>query len=389
MCMKIAIDAVAANNKIRTGVGEYAFQILSHMMKTTSSSEEVVLYTSEPLNDNWPELPGNWKNVVLKWKLPGWSMFRLNFELVRSKSDVVFCPGSKVPFFAPSRKSKNRASVTTIHDVGFARIPEHYSGSDLRGQKSGIKRAIKKCAHLLSVSEFTKKELVDIYKINERRVTVSHLGIENVLNDISKNEIELVRSKYHLSKHYFLFVSRLDSKKNVENLISAFTIFKQSKGFGDPHELVLVGPDGFSAQRIKSLAKSSIAKDSIDILGAVSDEEKKALYAGALGYINVSWYEGFGLTPLEAASFKVPAIMSDVPAHREVMGNGAVYVSPKAASEIASVIDKFADNASYREEILVKAQERLGMFDWNKTADITWEVLRGVRAPDNLFNTSV
>lgn len=387
--MKIAIDAVAANNKIRTGVGEYAFQILSHMMKTTSSSEEVVLYTSEPLHDAWPELPENWKNVVLKWKLPGWSMFRLNFELLRSKPDVVFFPGSKVSLFAPSKKSKNRASVTTIHDVGFARIPEHYSGSDLRRQKSGIKRAIKKCTHLLSVSDFTKKELVDIYKLDEERITVSHLGIKNTENNISDNEIESVRGKYHLSKHYFLFVSRLDSKKNVENLISAFTIFKQSKGFGDPHELVIVGPDGFSAQRIKALAQSSSVKDSIDILGAVSDEEKKALYAGALGYINVSWYEGFGLTPLEAASFKVPSILSDIPAHREVMENGAVYVSPKAASEIASVIDKFADNASHREDILVKAKERLGVFDWNKTADITWEVLRGVRAPVEIFKPSV
>lgn len=387
--MKIGIEAQAANKVVRTGAGEYAFRLLEAMMPQASSSEEVSLYTAEPLQASWSELPASWQNRVLSWSLPGWSTFRLNLELLRYKPDVAFFPSSVVPLLAPSRKTKKRASVVTVHDIGFDRVPQVYAPSDRRRQRRAMKRVIKKCDHLLTVSEFTKQELLDRYHVEADRITVTPLGIDqDQFKPASPEKVQHVREKYHLSQHYFLFVSRVDAKKNVENLIRAFTIFKEARGFGDPHELVIAGPEGFGFGRIKQLVEVSSVKDSIHIVGAVSNEEKVALYTGALGYVNLSWYEGFGLTPLEAAACGTPSLLSDIPAHREVMGEGAIYVSPKAPEYIASEWKRFAEEGATRERILSLAQPRLGQFTWEEAAKETWEVLRGVLAPEGLFQPS-
>ncbi len=384
--MKIAIDAVAANENIRTGAGEYAFRLLTAMMKETSSLEEVFLYTASPLHGAWPRLPENWKSCVLPWSFRGWAAIRLNAELLTHKPDVAFFPSSGIPLLAPSRRGKSHASVATVHDVGFDRLPQAYAPMDRHIQRHALHGMIKKCAHLFVVSEFTKSELTHLYHLDPSRLTVTPLGVsEDFYQKTDPAAVDRIRQTYHLSRHYFLCVSRVDVKKNVEGLVRAFTIFKEARGFGDPHELVIAGPPGFGFAGLKTLVESSSARSSIHLVGPVSEEEKIALYAGALGYVNLSWYEGFGLTPLEAAASGTPSLLSDIPAHREVMRDGALYVSPKAPEEIALFWKRFAEESALRERILESARERLKFFSWERSAKDTWEILRGVLSSDTLF----
>ncbi|HBL39632.1 TPA: hypothetical protein DDZ10_03080 [Candidatus Uhrbacteria bacterium] len=389
--MRLAIDAVAANEKIRTGAGEYAFRLLTAMMKETSSSEGVFLYTESPLHEMWPQLPENWKSRVLPWPVRGWVGIRLNAELITHKPDVAFFPSSGIPLFAPPRRDKSHASVATVHDIGFDRLPQLYAPVDRRRQRHALHGMIKKCAHLFAVSEFTKSELTHLHHLDSSRITVTPLGVnEQLFQKADPSAVDRIRQTYHLSRHYFLFVSRVDAKKNVEGLVRAFTIFKEARGFGDPHELVIAGPPGFGFPDLKALVESSSVRSSIHLIGPVSEEEKIALYTGALGYVNLSWYEGFGLTPLEAAACGTPSLLSDIPAHREVMsasggGEGALYVSPKAPEEIAMVWKRFAEDAILREKILESARGRLKLFSWERSAKDTWEILRGVLSPDTLF----
>jgi len=384
--MRLGVDAVAANQDMRTGAGEYAFRLLTAMMKESSLSGEVSLYTERPLVASWPKLPEGWQSRVLPWPLPGWSTLRLNVELLKGGSDVFFFPASALPWWAPSLHSKKRASVATVHDIGFDRVPGVYASSDRRRQRKVLRRVIKKCAHLIAISEFTKSELVALHHVDPARVSVVPLGIDrDRYRPASPEAVLEIKRKYHLSQNYFLFISRVDAKKNLENLIRAFTIFKETRGFGDPHELVIAGPAGFGFAFIKATVEASPVRDAIHLIGPISEEEKIALYTGALGYVNLSWYEGFGLTPLEATACGTPSLLSDIPAHREVMGEGARYVSPKAPDEIASAWKHFAEEPSLREGHLKKAQERLGLFSWEVSAKRTWEILQGTRAPETLF----
>ncbi len=385
--MKIGIEAIAANKEIRTGVGSYAYELLEAMKPLSQNVEEVFLYTSRSLIDPLSKLPGGWVSRVLSWPLPGWSTIRLNIEMLFKRPDVVFFPSSIVSRFAPTRRNKKHATVTTIHDVGFARAPHLYSRSDARRQRKAIRHAVRKCDHLLTISEFSKREIVEVYNVPEDRITVTPLAVDTKrYKPASAEEVRLVRQKNHLSQNYLLFVSRIDRKKNIETLIRAFTIFKQARGFGDPHELVIVGPSGFGAQEIKKLISESVVKDSIKLLGPVSEEDKIALYSGAIGCVNFSWYEGFGLTPLEAAACGTASLLSEIPAHREVMEDGAMYVSPKAADAIAPVLKHFVEESSARENLLVAAKKRLEFYTWQRTAELTFEALRGATVQDGLLD---
>lgn len=381
--MKIGIEVVAANEEVRSGVGAYAFSLLQAMMPQTSG-EEVVLFSSLPLRPHWSSLPSGWINSVLNWRLPGWATFRLGRELLRHPPDVLFLPASSPPPFAPY--GKRGATVATVHDIGFMRVPSVYAPSDRRRQIRTLRRTIRKSAHILTVSAFTKQELVSVFHVDADRVTVTPLAADVSYRPASTEEMDVVRQKYHVSRHFFLFVSRLDKKKNVETLIRAFTMFKQARGFGDPHELVLAGPDGFGAAAIRTMVAASPVASSIHVLGAIPENDKPALYSAALACVNLSWYEGFGLTPLEAAACGTVSLLSDIPAHRETMGDGAFYVPPNDADVVASKMKHVAEEGVHRDEMLLRAKERLKLFSFERTAAQTWEVLRGVLAPDNIFH---
>ena len=102
--------------------------------------------------------------------------------------------------------------------------------------------------------------------------------------------------------------------------------------------------------------------------------------------MNLSWYEGFGLTPLEAAACGTASLLSDIPAHREVMGEGAMFVSPKAADAVAPILKRFAEETSAREELLVSAKKRLEFYTWQRTVELTFEALRGATVQEGLLD---
>lgn len=373
--MRLGVDVVAANASVRTGAGEYTFRLLSAMMQEPSPFEEVLLYTPTPLHEGWPELPSGWRVVVLPWKLPAFASVRLQWELLRHPPDVFWAPSSSVAALSPGFSRKRHPQVTTLHDVGFLRLPRVYAPSDRKRQTRLFWRAIKKSAKLFSISKTTTKEVLTYAKVNEARVIEAPLAVAPEWGVASLVDVEAVRRKYHLSRSYFVFVSRVDAKKNVEGLVRAFTLFKEGRGVGDPYQLVIVGPPGFGYDQIKKGIEASSVRDAIVVTGAVSEGEKRALYTGAVGYVNVSWEEGFGLTPLEAAACGVPSLLSDIPAHREVMGEGALYVRPDAVDRIAESWKRFAEDSRLRETLLVQAKDRLKAFSWQKTARVVWEGL--------------
>ncbi|MBI2484563.1 glycosyltransferase family 4 protein [Candidatus Uhrbacteria bacterium] len=382
--MHIGIDAIAANEELRTGPGVYAFELLRAMMAATGG-DRVSLYLNKPLVQAWADIPPNWQARVLPWKLPGWATVRLSSELLWHPPDVLFAPSSRLPLWTP--RGGLHKTAATIQDIGFMRFPELYERRDRQRQKSALRRALRRADLLLTISAFTKQELVELFRVPAEKIVVIPLAVSPRFTPDPAEAIERMRVKARISQHYLLCVSRLDRKKNIETLIRGFEIFKSQRGFGDPHELVIVGPDGFGAKDIRARIATSSIRSSIHLLGGVSEEEKVALYSGALGYVNISWYEGFGLTPLEAAACGTAALLSDIPAHREVMGDGALYANPRDPEVFALALKHFAEEPTRREAVLARARERLILYSWERTAALTWEALRGVVAPKNLFHT--
>ncbi|MEK7451738.1 MAG: glycosyltransferase family 1 protein [Patescibacteria group bacterium] len=373
-----AIDAWSANQKKKSGVETYAYQLIQTMKQhPLEQNERVVLYSPTKLQGPLAELPNGWEEKTLSWPFRfGWMQGRVSLELFRRPPSVFFVPAQGIPRRLPTVSCP---IVTTIHDVGFARRPDLYDAASRKRLVKLTKRSVRNASHLITISEFSKSEIVSIYRVSPDRITTTHLAADtSIYKQLSQEEIEPVLERNRLGKHFFLYVGRLDQKKNVETIIRAFDQFKLDRGVGDPYELVLVGEPGFGFASMKNWIDHARSKDQIHTLGYLETSDIAALMNAATAFLFPSWYEGFGIPNLEALACGAPLILSDIPAHREVIGDAGLFVSPENADAFAKAMKQIVEDPTFKETLNQKGLARTALFDWKKTAEKTWEVLKGL-----------
>jgi glycosyltransferase involved in cell wall biosynthesis len=371
--MIIGIDASRANKKIKTGVEWYSWHIIQELKKLTANDGNTwVLYTREPLEDLLRDLPENWYEVRAGWPpRKMWTQVRMAYEMWRRPADVLFVPGHVLPTVRPER------SVVTIHDVGFRRFPRLYKQADIKYHEVTTAHIAKTEARIVSPSEFTGRELIDLYRIDASRIAITPLGVEHKrYRPIEHGSVVDVLTKYHVPEPYFLSVGRVEAKKNFLNLVKAWNAFKTRRGVGDPAHLVIAGTPGFQYHVIKKEIDASPFRSQIIELGYVPEEDLPYLMNGASALVHVSWYEGFGLPPVEAMACGTPVIASQVASLPEVIGAGnALFVSPANADDIAQAMERILDNPDLRASLGQKGRERASMYTWRRTAELTLPVL--------------
>ncbi|MFH1142256.1 MAG: glycosyltransferase family 1 protein [Candidatus Uhrbacteria bacterium] len=377
--MIVGIDATSANKKERTGVEWYTYHLIQNLKEVIPGDHQVVLYSATPLQDDLKDLPGNWKSQVLKWPLKkGWNTFRLSWEMLRRSPDVLFVPGNKLPLIV------SKKVITTVHDIGPDRIPDKYEPKIRRRIRQATKVAVKKSTKIITVSEFTKRELIEKYKVAEDRVTAIPIAVDlDRYKKLEASAIDPVLQKYRLGHSYFFHIGRLEAKKNISTLIRAFEIFKASRGLGDPFELVLAGSNGFGFSKIKQYIEASEYKQSIRLLGRIPEADVPALMNASTMYLFPSWYEGFGIPALETMACGTPLIASEAGAISEVAVDAAVYVSPKEPQSWAEAMKNIISNGTLRDELIAKGLDRAKQFSWKKTAEQTWEEIKKIKNQEN------
>ena len=395
------IDVSPAGRSQKTGTEWYTARLVEAMQKQVKTDEKLLLYgpflPSAPLL--FKEGSGVVENHVLRWLFKRlWTQGRLAFEMLRRPPDVLFVPSHVVPWIHPKK------TVTTIHDIGFKRRPDLYEPKARRYLDATTKFAIKQCVKLLTPSVFTKQELIDVYHVDPERIVVTPLAPANslpsfilpsfqggdqgvvsgdvppplpLLREVGRARMDVLK-KHQLSASYFLTVSRMESKKNIATLIRGFEIFKERRGVGDPFQLVLVGKPGFGYSAIKTLIDRSPVKHAIRKLGWINDEDVASLMSGAFAYAYPSWYEGLGISALEASAAGTPVIASDIPALHEAAGDAALYFNPADPRALANQMTRLVEEGATRERLIMNARAHITEFSWDKTAALTWEVLRSL-----------
>src|SRR3989344_40160 len=221
--MVLGIDASQANRKIRSGTEWYAFYLISEIIKLLKDRPDVKvrLYVRDPLQGdlvkNFSAQGGpasGWEVKILKWPFAYfWGQIRLSVEMLFNPPDVLFCPAHTIPAIHPKK------TFTTLHDVGFRDNPELYDKLSLWYHRFSAWFAIKKAAHIFTVSEFSKQRIVANYNSDPNKISVTYLGIDKTSAIADKLFIEEFGLR---EKSYVLYVGRLEPKKNVLNMIKGY-----------------------------------------------------------------------------------------------------------------------------------------------------------------------
>lgn len=395
--MIIGLDASRANVTERTGTERYAFEVIQRMLPRLHE-HQVRLYVREPLLPDWPSLPSNVEVRVLQWA-PGvlWTHLRLSCELLLHRPEVLFVPADTVPLIHP------KTTISTIHDVAFERFPELYRGASVQrrlgwlrpfihlavrlitlGRYSAserdyhrwsVRQAIRTCSKILTVSEFSKQEIVSLLDVDPARITVTYPGVHQpeYFSAISPERRSSTVQKLKLAKPFFLFVGRLEKKKNIGLLIQAYKKYVDETS--SPVDLVLAGNPGFGWDEQVPIVTSSALDKHIHILGWQADEVVDVLRCTATALIFLSQYEGFGLPVLDSLSAGVPVVSSRHGSLPEVIGSAAIFVDTDNLDNVVSAMRRVVEDESLRKKLIDLGHHQVRDYTWEQTAKKTFDVV--------------
>lgn len=251
-----------------------------------------------------------------------------------------------------------RRKIITIHDLAFYENPLWYSKLYVLFYKLMTPLCAKTSRFILTVSEFSKKEIY-------LKLGIPLAKIHVLYNAVSSGFLKPVQKK--VSENYILAVSTLDPRKNFRRLVESFVGWENNSNI----KLYLVGGKNsvFANWEI-------IENENIKWLGRVSDEELVSLYQNALCFVYPSLYEGFGIPPLEAMASGVPVIVSDIPPLREVCDKAAIYVDPYDIDDMKLAFSSVVSDITLRQSLVENGKERFVQFSWDKSAEKLAEILK-------------
>ena len=352
--MNIIIDARCLSQPL-TGVGYSVSQILKQFIEH-HNEHEYTLYGST--------LPYPFRRLSKYY-------FKMALSLANKKADLFWGTGFRGIF------SKRFKTVISIYDMAHIYYPDFAEAEFYKFLSRKLKSHAQKAEMILTISDSTRRDVVNYLDIPEDKVRVTYLGVDPQYRPVGDSSVvQAIREKYGLPERYILFVGTLQPRKNVEGLLGAFRMLEDE--YKVPHKLVLVGCKGWKYDGIFSRIERDGLSDKVVFPGYVDYQDLPVLYSAADLFVLPSYYEGFGLPILEAMACGTPVVTSNVSSMPEVAGDAAVLVDPKRTEDIAGGIYRVLNDpalaGTLRERGMIRAKE----FTWEKCADETMQVFEEV-----------
>ena len=262
-----------------------------------------------------------------------------------------------------------------IHDLNFEHHPEDIPASPLKYLRNYFPKFAKKAAHILTVSEYSKQDIIQSYGISPSKITVAWNGASESFVPLEGAEIQKIRTEKTAGRPYFIFVGAIHPRKNVGRLIEAFGQFAQ---VNTEIDLLIVG-ESLWANKASSIPEvSEELKKRIMFSGHVSLDELNKLMGAAFALTYIPYFEGFGIPLVEAMRCGLPIIAGNLTCLPEVAGDAAIYVNPFDPEEVSNAMMDLASDEQKQAELSQKSLHRSTLFSWNHTAEATWNVLEDI-----------
>ena len=297
-----------------------------------------------------------------------WNNYSVSLFLSRSNPNVYFSPDGFYPI------STHVPCIAVIHDIGHQRYPNHLRKRDFKQYSKAIPRLLKNAAEICTVSDFSRRELAEIYAVDPQIIHLTYNGARSHFQPLAESEKVQIRARYSGGNHYCIYLGSLHPRKNIPNLIKGFEMYCQSAE--DKLHLIIVGQSRWMSKSSISAIQNSPFNSRIHHLGYMDDEITAQLLASAEMLILVSLYEGFGIPLIESMACRVPVICSNSTGLKEVSGNAAINVDPLAPEDLADAISELRNNTNRKNQLVSEGVERLQMYTWDKSADKVYALCR-------------
>ncbi len=383
--MRIGIDIRCLVEGRRTGVEEYTINLLNNLFETDKKNKYVLFLNSFRKPGIDPDQFEKHKNVTVKYfRFPNklmnflfWYFHWPKIDDLIGGVDAVFLPN--IIFGAFSRGIK---LVLTVHGLSFESYPETFSAKRrfwhiFINPKKLCRRADK----IIAVSESSKNDLVEIYKINADKIRVIYSAASENFAVLDRNNLKLieVKEKYRLPYKFVLYFGTVEPRKNIAGIVQAYN---QLRKINHPelnkYKLVIAGAPGWKEGKIFEEIKKSPFGEDIIFAGFIDDEDKAAVYNLAALFVYPSFFEGFGFPPLEAMNCGVPVITSNNSSFPEIAGGAAIMIDPDKPDDIYQAMKEILLSKKLQEKLRERSVEQAKKFNWKKTAREFWDALQEI-----------
>lgn len=364
--MNIGIDSRAAKWYRGTGIGTYVYDIIDSLNKINNDNNKYTIYL--PKDINYIRFK---ENFIIKNTLPNNNN---NFWESISNPNLI-CNDNLSLYHVPQNgiglpEKKNCPFIITLHDVIPYKMPETVSETYLKIFLEQIQKIIRNCDGIITVSNHSKKDIMETLNYPEEKIFVTYLASEKIYKPLDKNFcVKFLKKNYHIEDDFILYIGGFSPRKNISGLIEAFSKIKNNKNL----KLVIGGKKGKSYDIYKKKAIDLKIENKVIFPGFIPIEHLPYFYNAAKIFVYPSLYEGFGLPPIEAMACGTPVIASNRTSIPEVLNDAAYLINPEDIDSLCSAITNILENKSLRENLIRKGFLKNNSLTWKNTALKTLE----------------
>lgn len=370
--MRIAVNAIFLQNNPKEGFGHYATEVLKRMILQHPEDDFLLLY-DRPWETPFLEA-SNLTNILVSpaarhpLSFKYWYDVKATNAVKKWKADVWLQP------YGFCSLTSRIPQVLMIHDLAFLHYPKYISWYQRAYYRWFTPAFIKKAKKLITVSNFSKKDIIKSYQTANDHIQVIPGAARTGFQPLDWESRQTVKDGYADGREYFLFVGGIHPRKNLLNLLKAFSHFK--KWQHSNMKLLVAGRLAWQYDDLLEKLKTYKYREDVVLLDYLPDEQLQRVTAAAYALIYPSWFEGFGLPILEAMQCEVPVICSNTSSMPEVAGEAALLVDPANPDAIAKEMLSLYRNEGIRNAFIEKGLQRATCFSWDDTAQSLYEALR-------------
>ncbi|HID91867.1 TPA: glycosyltransferase family 1 protein [Candidatus Peregrinibacteria bacterium] len=367
--MHLCIDARIFSPKF-TGIGRYTHELVKQFLQLKPDWKFTLFLNTEQHDTFLKEINNSkntlYQNIDINLFIADEKMYSIQEQtyflqkLNKVNADLFWFPHFNVPYFF------NKKFVVTVHDLTLSKFPGKKMNSFIHRfiYFKILRHALHTSAHILTVSENTKTDIITDEKISENKITIAHNAVGKEFFNFSATTL----SKFQ----YFLYTGQHREHKNIITLVKGFHEFikKSDNSKFSHYKLILTGKVNPLYPEVTDYITNNNLEKSIFCVGLVSEEKLLELYKNAKAYIFPSFYEGFGIPPLEAMAMKTPVIASTSSCIPEICGDAALYFDPNNQKELTKKLEELVKNKWLEEKLIQSGLEQVKKYDWEKSAKI-------------------